>query len=349
MPRAAEESVRHGAQQAEHGDGNVPRAVDELDKRIAVALQISPRAHWRQIAAMAGTSESTARRHAERMVQAGLIRITAIADVLMPGFPSLVQFTCDRHQVGDVALRLAERDDIRFVSLVTGRFDVVAELIVRGPNELARIILQELPTIPGISHTTTETVLHNFKTSYDWGRDLLEPGADRWESSTPLSAVTARSFSFDPIDLQLSACLRQNGRMSYAELAACCGISEPMARRRVDTLINAAGVRPVAFVNPRLLGYAVELLIWLRVDLSQLEHIASALAARREVRYLSATSGFSDLVCEIILPSHAQLYLFLTRVLGMLPGIRQVDTAAELQTLKRAFVRTAAPASSAAE
>jgi len=89
-----------------------------------------------------------------------------------------------------------------------------------------------------------------------------------------------------------------------------------------------------------MLGYDVELLVWLRVDLAQLEAIAAALAVRQEVRYLSATTGYSDLVCEIILPSHIDLFKFLTNVLGSLSGIRQIDTATELLTLKRAFLRT---------
>ncbi len=316
-----------------------PFQIDELDKRVAVALQVNPRAQWRNLAAMVGTSESTARRHAERMLQAGLLRTTITVDALMPGFPMLIQFACELHQVRSVALCLAERPDVRFVSLVTGRFDVVAEIWVNSHDDLARIILQDFPSIPGIKHTATETVLRNFKTSYDWGRRLL--GDTEIEALPTPSVLTAapRPFPLDPIDLQLIDCLKQNGRMSYADLATQCRISEAMARRRTEVLLTTAGVRAVTFVNPHLLGFDVELLVWLRLDLSQLEYTADALAARREVRYLSATSGFSDLVCEIILPSHADLYMFLTTVLGTLPGIRQVESATELLIVKRGFVR----------
>jgi len=317
-----------------------PLDIDELDKRIAAALQIRPRAHWRDIAGVVGTSESTTRRRAERLLQRGLIRITATADALMTGFSTMVQLTCDIQQVPTVAQRLAERDDIRFLCLVTGRFDIVAEMTVASTEHLANVILRELPAIDGITHTTTETVVHQFKTSYDWSRDLLHGRADELERAHPARELPSRTVLLDEIDRRLLVCLKRDGRASYADLAAWCDISEPMARRRVEALINTAGVRPVAFVNPRMLGYDVELLVWLRVDLSQLEAIAAALAARQEVRYLSATSGFSDLVCEIILPSHTDLFQFLTNVLGALSGIRQIDTATELLTLKRAFLRT---------
>lgn len=317
-----------------------PLDIDELDKRIAAALQIQPRAHWRDIAGVVGTSESTTRRRAERLLQAGLIRVTATADALMTGFSTMVQLTCNMQQIPAVAQRLAEREDIRFLCLVTGRFDIVAEMTVTSTEHLANVILREFPAIDGIIHTTTETVVHQFKTSYDWSRDLLHGRADELERAHPPRELPSRPVVLDEIDQRLLICLKRDGRASYAELAALCDISEPMARRRVEALINTTGVRPVAFVNPRMLGYEVELLVWLRVDLSQLKTIAAALAERQEVRYLSATSGFSDLVCEIILPGHTDLFQFLTNVLGALSGIRQIDTVTELVTLKRAFLRT---------
>ena len=83
----------------------------------------------------------------------------------------------------------------------------------------------------------------------------------------------------------------------------------------------------------------MEVFIWLRVELARLEETARALAERREVRYLSATSGFSDLTCEAILRSQDDLYAFSTGVLGVLPGIREVDVGLELQTVKRGYVR----------
>jgi DNA-binding Lrp family transcriptional regulator len=150
--------------------------LDVLDRRIVAALQVNARATWRQIAAAVGSTESTVKRRAGRLIEAGAMRITAFTDTLGPGFPVLVQFTCRFNSPAEVARRLAERDDVRFVALVTGPFDVVAEMIVPSSRHLAEIILRELPTIPGITGTTTETVLRTFKRSYDWSCDVLGDG-----------------------------------------------------------------------------------------------------------------------------------------------------------------------------
>jgi hypothetical protein len=58
------------------------------------------------------------------------------------------------------------------------------------------------------------------------------------------------------------------------------------------------------------------------------------------VRYLAATSGFSDLACEVILRSPEDLYEFSTGVLGGLQGIQRALVAHELVTVKRAYMES---------
>jgi DNA-binding Lrp family transcriptional regulator len=317
---------------------NIPNLVDDLDRRIAAALQVNGRATWRQVARAVGSSESTVARRAQQLIDGGFMRVTAVADPIRCGFgyPVLVQLTCEVGAADEAAELLAERPDVRFAALVTGAFDVVVELIVPSRRRLARILLEELPEIKGITQTTTESVLRNFKTAYDWSRDLLGPIAAELE---PPPVPAGDPIAPDNIDLQLLQLLVEDGRRSFAQLAGGLGISESMARRRVDALVAAGCLKFATFVDPHHLGYDVEVLIWLRVDLARLEETALALSVRPEVRYLSATSGYSDLTCEVILRSQDDLYAFSTEALAALPGVREVDFALELATLKRGFFR----------
>lgn len=312
--------------------------LDDLDRRIAAVLQIDGRTTWRQVARIVGTSESTVARRAQNLLDAGAMRVTAVADPIRCGFgyPVLLQLSCEVGAAQDVARGLADRADVRFVALVTGTFDIVAEVIVPSRVRLARVLLEELPEIEGIRRTTTESVLRNFKTSYDWSRDLL---GDEAGEIAPLAPVDGPSHSLDSIDALLLHLLVEDGRRTYAELATKVGVSESMVRRRIEALVASGCLRFATFVEPHLLGYDVEVFIWLRVELSRLEEIAGALAERREVRYLSATSGFSDLTCEAILGSQNDLYAFETDVLGVLSGVREVDVGLELETIKRGYVR----------
>ncbi len=320
--------------------------VDSLDQRIAAALQIDGRAGWQQVARVAGSSESTVARRAQRMFDEGILRVAAISDPVRCGFgyPVLVQLKCDVGEETRVAHALADRADVRFVALVTGSFDIVMELIVPSPRHLAKVLLQELPKVGGIADTATETVLRNFKMSYDWSRDVLGPaGKESGFGPAGITGGAGGAQALDEVDLRLYDLLVEDGRRSFSELADLAGVSESMARRRVEAMRAGGCLRFATLVEPHLLGYEVECFCWIHADLSRLEEVATALAARREVRYLSATIGFSDLICETILRSQDELYEFSTRTLGGLPGVRGVDIGLELQTVKRAYLRMQEP------
>ncbi len=318
-------------------DGQVEQ-LSLLDQRIVAALQVDGRASWREIAQLVDSYESTVARRARALFATGAIRSTAILDPIRvgQGYPVLLQLRCEPSRGTAVARVLADHPDVRFVTVVTGPFDVVAELIVPSNRHLVRFLFDELASIDGITDTSTETVLRNFKTSYDWSRELLDVPLP----ARPLQeASNTRTVELDDVDRRLVARLAEQGRSGFPELAAALGLTESMARRRVEALVSNGALLPITLVDPRLLGFEVEVAMWLHVDLSRLEDAARALAALPAVRYLSATSGYSDLVGEVILRSHEELYTFRTQVLGALPGLRRADLATELQTLKRAYLR----------
>lgn len=315
--------------------------MDDLDRQIAAALQVNGRATWLQIARAVDSSESTVARRAQRLIEQGLLRIAAVTDPARAGFgyPVLVQLRCAPAAAPRVADVLADRADVRFLALVTGSFDIVMELIVPSRRYLANVLLNDLTAIEGIGKTTTESVVRNFKTSYDWSRDLLGEAADELKGNFSPTAVQDGEATLDPIDFQLVQLLSEDGRRSFADIAAQLGISESLARRRVHSMCASGCMSFATFVAPELLGYDVELMCWMRVDLSRLDEIASTLATLPEVRYLSATSGYSDLICEIILRSQDDLYDFSTKTLAGLNGVHNVNFALELQTVKRAHLR----------
>jgi DNA-binding Lrp family transcriptional regulator len=333
--------------------------VDELDRQIAVALQLNGRATWRQVAKVVGTSESTVARRGRQLLEEGLVRVTGQPDPARTGlgYPVLVQLTCEAGAVKRVARSLAERPDVRFLALVTSTFDIILELIVPSRARLARILVDEFSAIEGITSTTTDAVMRTFKTSYDWSRELLDAqGIDPSFGAELRSRPDAASpTTLDETDLQLIQLLREDGRRTYAELAQAVATSESMVRRRVSALVEQGALAFATLVSPRALGFEIEAFVLLRVNLGELEQIASELAARREVRYLSATSGFSDLACEVILRSPDDLYEFTTRVLGGLAGVQRAVISHELVTVKRAYMEVAssfwesAPSGSAPE
>lgn len=313
--------------------------LDDVDKRLVAALQVAPRASWQQIATALDVSESTVSRRSRRLLASGVVRVNGLPDPLRCGlgFPVLIQVGCAVGAAASVARSLAMRSDVRFVAMLAGSHDLVVEVIVASRGQLAEVLLDDLNRIPGIVRTTTEAVVRNFKTSYDWARELLGDRADLLPAPPVPTPGEPMSHKVDADDLRLIELLSTDGRLSAAELAKRSNLSESTARRRVDALSACGALHFATFVDPVLLGFEVPLFLWLDVDLSAMEEVAQALVARHEVRYLSATAGYSDLTAEVILPDLDRLYDFLTGVVGSLPGVRRSEVGLELTTVKRNY------------
>lgn len=317
-----------------------PQQLDELDRRVVAALQADPRATWGALGAALAVSETTVLRRVQRLRDSGVLVILGAPDPLRCGIgqPVLVQFRTSSGGSLHVASVLAERADVRFVALLTGGSDVICEFIAPDQRYLSRVLLRELPDTAEILSTTTEVVLRTFKTSDQWSRDLLSgDGASALADQGGWLKRDSKIPKMDHIDISLIAGLGNDGRRSYSDLSNELGLSETAIARRVNALAANRMMYFVTLVDPRALGFELEVLLYMRVDLSALEFLATALAGRPEVRYVSATTGYSDLACEAVFRDTDALYDFITRTLGPLKGIREVEVAIELETVKRAF------------
>ncbi len=310
-----------------------------LDQQIVAALQIAPRASWQQIATALEVSESTVSRHAKTLLASERVRVSAMPDPIRCGlgFPVLLQLGCAVGEAEQVAARLAQRPDVRFVALLSGSHDIVVELVVPSRFHLAEVVLNELNQIPGIVRSSSEVVVRNFKFSYDWARGLLGDRVDRLPVA-PTPAGPPRPTKVDEHDLTLVQLLAEDGRTSAAELAKLSDLSESSVRRRVEALTASGALHFATFIDPMLMGFQAPLFLWLNVDLRHLEEVAHALSEQVAVRYVSASAGDSDLIAEVILPDLDHVYDFLTTVVGPLPGIRRSDVALELGTVKRGYL-----------
>jgi len=311
--------------------------LDHVDQRIVAALAVNGRATWGQVGRCVGVSETTASRRAQRLFDTGVLRVVGVPDPLACGFgqPVLVHLRCAPGAVRRVASRLAERADARFVAMLAGPSDLIVELIATDRQHLTRILVDELQVIEGVTETSTETVLRTFKMSFDWNRGIL---GDRVGELSPVPVETPSGpVQVDDMDMALIAELTVEGRRSYADLASALSISESMAARRVTALVSRGCLGFAPVIDPALVGYSTEAFIRLQVDLPALEDAATTLCQEPHARYISATTGAADLVCEAVLPDSDALYTFVTETLATLPGLRRVETAMELQTLKRAF------------
>jgi DNA-binding Lrp family transcriptional regulator len=79
----------------------------------------------------------------------------------------------------------------------------------------------------------------------------------------------------------------------------------------------------------------VQATLWLSVEPARLDEAGRALAGHLEVPFAAATTGPTNLVVTALFRDTEHLYEYLTGQLAVLPGVRSVETAPIIRTLKR--------------
>lgn len=227
--------------------------------------------------------------------------------------------------------------------VVTGTADCVAELVVPSHADFARLLVRDLRFLDDIVETETLAVLRTFISNHDWDPGLL----DR-QDTTELGAGDTLPFEeqfwesppepLDDLDRTITDTLGGAGRMSFTDLAARVDSSEATVRRRVDSLVKRGCLRFRTLAEPSVLGYAIELMLWVSVAPAQLDAAGRQLATHPGTKYLSATTGRFNLVGQVVLHHYGELYRYITDVVGALPGVRDADVTLQIDTLKRAWV-----------
>ncbi|MFD1931545.1 MULTISPECIES: Lrp/AsnC family transcriptional regulator [Nonomuraea] len=315
--------------------------MDVLDRRLVAALQVSPRASWGEIGRAVGEHERTVARRLQRLISDGAVQVTAIYDDLRSGHgrPVHLHVQVRPGTAAAVADALAVRADTRSVYSVTGAADIGAELVAPTRAALHEILNVEVHGIDGVAGTQTQVVLHTFRTVAEWHAPYLtdeEVGLLR-PAATPVELPDHDGLS--PLESEVAELLVADGRIGFTAIADQLGISVPTARRRVASLLERRLLMLRAEVEPSLLGLDVEAQLWLRVRPHGLDQVGERLTKDPGVRYCAATSGTYTMLVQVAVAHEADLYRFLTEVVGPLDDVTDVNVTLITRAYKRGFLR----------
>jgi DNA-binding Lrp family transcriptional regulator len=130
--------------------------LDDVDRQIVSGLNADGRVPFATIGSSLGMSESQVRKRVTRLVQNGVIRITALADPRSLGFgvQAWVALTVrPGHGVAELAEALTRLPSVAYVVATAGRFDLWAEVVCRDTQELMHLLDSQIRTLTGVSHT----------------------------------------------------------------------------------------------------------------------------------------------------------------------------------------------------
>jgi len=142
------------------------------------------------------------------------------------------------------------------------------------------------------------------------------------------------SYSIDATDRQIITLLQMDGRASNVDMARTIGVAEATVRKRIERLLGEGVIRIVAMPALDKVGMEVKAVILLKVELGHVMRIGEQLAAMKEVRCVSYTTGEYDIIMEVVLQSDDELLHFLTNRLASIDGIRTTVTSHVLKDIK---------------
>ena len=168
MPRPTLRAIR--GTNAE-GDAVPPLSspYDDLNQQIIRLLQEDGRAAYDEIGQKLGVSGGTVRNRVTRMRDAGILRIVAVVDPVAVDYESDAMLgikTAPGVSPTAVAERLDPHQAVVYVMWVSGRFDLLVEVVCDEETELANFLDNHIHGQTDIAHVEVMTQLGMFKNQF---------------------------------------------------------------------------------------------------------------------------------------------------------------------------------------
>ncbi len=144
--------------------------LDEIDKAIVRELQQDGRMPYSQLAPLVGLSQAAVRQRVQRLIDGGVVQVVAVTDPLRLGFT--VQAMIGVRASGDLRLlaaQLAAVDEIDYVVVTAGSFDLLLEVVCADNDALLELLDREVRSLEGVRGAEVFTYLHLEKQTYSWG------------------------------------------------------------------------------------------------------------------------------------------------------------------------------------
>ncbi len=131
--------------------------VDSVDEQIVRLLGRDARQNSETLAKQLNLSAATVRRRLRKLIRSDLLRIVGVIEPDKFGFPLMVVITLDVvHGKVELAMEeLSKLPEVRFVSTITGRYDIIIIARFRSNKSLSDFVVKELAKMEGIRDSET--------------------------------------------------------------------------------------------------------------------------------------------------------------------------------------------------
>ena len=144
---------------------------DKIDIKIVNLLLEDGRMPASEIARRIGDiSERAVRYRIDRMVNEGIIQISAVARPQAFGLTTIadIWMEVESDRILEVAKKMAEFDNVSYVACGIGESDVSIQIVAKDTAEIYQFVTEVVRKVPGVRKTTTSIVPLIIKDVYQW-------------------------------------------------------------------------------------------------------------------------------------------------------------------------------------
>lgn len=136
---------------------NKMNIVDSVDEQIVMLLGKDARQNSATLAKKLNLSAATVRRRFRKLIHNDLLRIVGVVEPASFGFTVLAVINLDvTHDKLEIALEeLSKRPEVRFVSTVTGQYDMLVIAWFHSADHLSQFLTEEVAKLEGIRKSET--------------------------------------------------------------------------------------------------------------------------------------------------------------------------------------------------
>ncbi len=153
-----------------------PLQPDDLDRQIIRLLRADGRRSNREIARRLGVPEATVRYRVRRLIESGVLKITASVDPEHLGYAltAVISVQVEPERISDAAEEIAGMPEVMWTAITAGAHDVMLMASFRNQEEMFHFLTDRLARIPGTMRTETSVALRILKKQHEWATELTE-------------------------------------------------------------------------------------------------------------------------------------------------------------------------------
>lgn len=300
--------------------------LDELDLMLIRELEKDARISFLALASRLGTSQPTAQRRFNRLVDSGIITIAGRPAYDALGYSTIVNMAINAPpgELNILTEQLSAINSIKYIWVTAGQYNIMVVAFYRNYEDYLTSFQEEFSGIPRNARINTMLTVKAVKTDLT---DLYNDTAVISNSSTVITEL----------DISVIKELEKFPRIPLTELAHEIGVSVPSARSSLRKLTSQGIIRIVATPVPSALGYTVLGIFFIQVHPSNLKALTDKFKLYPSVHGMAITIGAFNCLIWASFPDSDEMYDFMAHDLGNFPGVVHYESLWSLIFLKRSF------------